>query len=124
MIRHCLISRRIVGQVGYVQSKLLRDEGGEIMGYRSPVLYQLRKRDARVPQERELQRDAQLVPLLPSRADDLDIRRLEGVEPCQVVAISRDGEDLVALALGQELMLALRHADSRPQKVICAYGQP
>lgn len=34
-----------------------------------------------------------------------------------------DGEDLIALALGQELMLALRHADSRPQKVICASGQ-
>src|SRR3546814_3059489 len=35
MIRHCLIPRRIVGQLGYVQTKLLRDESGEIMGYRS-----------------------------------------------------------------------------------------
>src|SRR3546814_6419446 len=78
MIRHCLIPRRIVGQLGYVQTKLLRDESGEIMGYCSPVLYQLRKGDARVPQERELQRHAQLVPSLPSRADDLDIGRLEG----------------------------------------------
>src|SRR3546814_19383554 len=33
MIRHCLIPRRIVGQLGYVQTKLLRDESGEIMGY-------------------------------------------------------------------------------------------
>jgi hypothetical protein len=32
MIRHCLIPRRIVGQLGYVQTKLLRDESGEIMG--------------------------------------------------------------------------------------------
>jgi hypothetical protein len=60
---------------------LFRDEGGEIMGYRSLVLYQLRQCDARVPQERELQRDTQLVPSLPSCADDLDVRRLEGVEP-------------------------------------------
>jgi hypothetical protein len=51
------------------------------MGYRSLVLYQLRQCDARVPQERELQRDTQLVPSLPSCADDLDVRRLEGVEP-------------------------------------------
>lgn len=36
MIRHCLIPRRIVGQLGYVQTKLLRDESGEIMGYCSP----------------------------------------------------------------------------------------
>jgi hypothetical protein len=123
MIRHCLIPRRIVGQLGYVQTKLLRDESGEIMGYCSPVLYQLRKRDARVPQERELQRHAQLVPSLPSRADDLDIGRLEGIEPGQMVAIGRDGEYLIAFALGQELMLALRHAVSCPQKVIWAYGQ-
>src|SRR3546814_7850540 len=117
MIRHCLIPRRIVGQLGYVQTKLLRDESGEIMGYCSPVLYQLRKGDARVPQERELQRHAQLVPSLPSRADDLDIGRLEGIEPGQMVAIGWDGEDLIAFALGQELMLALRHAVSCPQKV-------
>lgn len=123
MIRHCLIPRRIVGQLGYVQTKLLRDESGEIMGYCSPVLYQLRKRDARVPQERELQRDTQLVPSLPSRADDLDIGRLEGIEPGQMVAIGRDGVYLIAFALGQELMLALRHAVSCPQKVIWAYGQ-
>lgn len=123
MIRHCLIPRRIVGQLGYVQTKLLRDESGEIMGYCSPVLYQLRKRDARVPQERELQRHAQLVPSLPSRSDDLDIGRLEGIEPGQMIAIGRDGEDLIAFALGQELMLALRHAVSCPQKVIWAYGQ-
>src|SRR3546814_4545293 len=93
------------------------------MGYCSPVLYQLRKGDARVPQERELQRHAQLVPSLPSRADDLDIGRLEGIEPGQMVAIGWDGEDLIAFALGQELMLALRHAVSCPQKVIWAYGQ-
>src|SRR3546814_7797155 len=93
------------------------------MGYRSLVLYQLRQCDARVPQERELQRYAQLVPSLPSCADDLDVRRLEGVESGQMVAIGRDSEDLSALAFGQELMLALRHADSRPQKVIWAYGQ-
>src|SRR3546814_3394218 len=93
------------------------------MGYCSPVLYQLRKGDARVPQERELQRHAQLVPSLPSRADDLDIGRLEGIEPGQMVAIGWDGEDLIAFALGQELLLALRHAVSCPQKVIWAYGQ-
>ena len=122
MIRHCLISRRIVSQVGYLLTKLLRDEGSEIMGYCSSVLYQLRKRAARVPQERELQRHAQPVPSLPSRADDLDIQSFEGLEPCRAVAIGRDGEDLIALALGQELMLALRHAGSRPQKVICPYG--
>src|SRR3546814_9878096 len=29
MIRHCLIPRRIVGQLGYVQTKLLRDERSE-----------------------------------------------------------------------------------------------
>jgi hypothetical protein len=41
-----------------------------------------------------------------------------------MVAFGRDGEDMIAFALGQELMLALRHADSRPQKVIWDYGQP
>src|SRR3546814_4710941 len=41
-----------------------------------------------------------------------------------MVALARDGEDLIAFALGQELMLTLRHSDSRPQKVIWAYGQP
>jgi hypothetical protein len=40
-----------------------------------------------------------------------------------MVAVGRDGEDLIALTLGQELMFALHHADSRPQKVIWAYGQ-
>src|SRR3546814_10612389 len=40
-----------------------------------------------------------------------------------MVAIGWDGEDLIAFALGQELMLALRHAVSCPQKVIWAYGQ-
>src|SRR3546814_14216481 len=35
MVRHRLIPRCIVGQVGYVETKLFRDEGGEIMGYRS-----------------------------------------------------------------------------------------
>jgi hypothetical protein len=40
-----------------------------------------------------------------------------------MVAIGRDGEYLIAFALGQELMLALRHAVSCPQKVIWAYGQ-
>src|SRR3546814_4199230 len=54
---------------------------------------------------------------------DLDIGRLEGIEPGQMVAIGWDGEDLIAFALGQELMLALRHAVSCPQKVIWAYGQ-
>jgi hypothetical protein len=29
-----------------------------------------------------------------------------------MVAIGRDREDLIAFAFGQELMLALRHADS------------
>jgi len=124
MVGHCLVPGSIVSQISDAQAKLFRDEGGEIMGDRSSVLYPLRQCDAWVAQERKLQRDAQLVPSLPSCADDLDVRRLEGIEPSQMVAISRDGEDLIALVLGQELMLALRHADSRPQKVICAYGQP
>lgn len=98
MVRHGLVPRRIVSQIRDAQAKLFCDEGGEIMGHRSPVLYQLRQCDARVAQERELQRDAQLVPSFPSRADDLDVRRLEGVEPSQVVAIGRDGKDLIALA--------------------------
>src|SRR3546814_14471303 len=103
MIRHCLIPRRIVGQLGYVQTKLLRDESGEIMGYCSPVLYQLSKRDARVPQERELQRHAHLVPSLPSRADDFDIERPEGLEPGQMIAIGRDGGDLLGFPPRREL---------------------
>src|SRR3546814_12009292 len=58
-----------------------------------------------------------------SDLDDLDIGRLEGIEPGQMVAIGWDGADLIAFALGQELMLALRHAVSCPQRVIWAYGQ-
>src|SRR3546814_19836303 len=52
MVRHRLIPRRIIGQVGYVETKLFRDEGGEIMGYRSLVLSQLRPGDTRVPSDR------------------------------------------------------------------------
>jgi hypothetical protein len=59
MVRHRLIPCGIVGQISYAQAKLLRDESGEIMGYRSPVAYQLREGDARMPQKGELQRDAQ-----------------------------------------------------------------
>src|SRR3546814_20491214 len=66
MVRHRLIPRRIIGQVGYVATKLFRDEGGEIMGYRSLVLYQLRQCHTRVPSERELPRSAQLVQSHPS----------------------------------------------------------
>src|SRR3546814_13617047 len=123
MFRNCLTPRGIVGQLGYVQTKLRRDESGEIMGYCSPVLYQLRMGDARVPQERELQRHAQLVASPPSRADALDIGTLEGIAPGNMVAIGWDGEDLIAFASGQELMLARRHAVSCPQTVIWAYGQ-
>src|SRR3546814_8995836 len=75
MVRHRLIPCGIVGQISYAQAKLLRDESGEIMGYRSPVAYQLREGDARMPQKGELQRDAQPVPSLPPRADDLNVRR-------------------------------------------------
>jgi len=64
------------------------------------------------------------VPSLTSRADDLDVGRFEAIEPGQRVAVGRDGEDLIALTFGQELMLAPGPADSRPQKVIWAYGQP
>src|SRR3546814_15968165 len=56
-------------------------------------------------------------------AYDLDMGRREGIEPGLRVVIGWDGEDLIAFALGQELMLALRHAVSCPQKVIWAYGQ-
>ena len=66
-------------------------------------------------QKGKLQRNAQLVPSLAACADDLDVRRLEGIEPGQMAAVGRDGEDLNALTLGQELMFVLRHADSRPQ---------
>jgi hypothetical protein len=70
-----------------------------------------------------LQRNPKLVPPLASLADDFDVR-LEGVEPGQTVPICRDGEKLIALTLGQELMFVLHHADSRPQKVIIwGYGQ-
>src|SRR3546814_14703873 len=99
MIRHCLIPRRIVGQLGYVQTQFLRDESGEIPGYCPPVLYQLRKGDARVPQERELQRHAQLVPSPPSRADDLDIGRLEGERKSALSA--KSGSVRVDLAVRQ-----------------------
>src|SRR3546814_9271673 len=104
MVRHRLIPCGIVGQISYAQAKLLRDESGEIMGYRSPVAYQLREGDARMPQKGELQRDAQPVPSLPPRADDLNVRRLEGIEPGQMVTNGRDREDLAALAFGQELI--------------------
>lgn len=39
-----------------------------------------------------------------------------------MVAVGRDGEDLIALTLGQELMFALHHVDLRPQKVIWNHG--
>src|SRR3546814_6564825 len=55
MVRHRLIPRRIIGQVGYVETKLFRDEGGEIMGYRSLVLYQLRQCDRSEEHTSELQ---------------------------------------------------------------------
>src|SRR3546814_18541034 len=93
------------------------------MGYRSPVAYQLREGDARMPQKGELQRDAQPVPSLPPRADDLNVRRLEGIEPGQMVTIGRAREDLAAHAFGHELIIALCHADSCPPQVNCYYGQ-
>src|SRR3546814_11056605 len=111
MVRHRLIPCGIVGQISYAQAKLLRDESGEIMGYRSPVAYQLREGDARMPQKGELQRDAQPVPSLPPRADDLNVRRLEGIEPGQMVPIGRDSADMAGLAFGHELILALFHSE-------------
>src|SRR3546814_12533169 len=117
MVRHRLIPCGIVGQISYAQAKLLRDESGEIMGYRSPVAYQLREGDARMPHKGELQRDAQPVPSLPPRADDLNVRRPEGIEPGQMVPIGRDREDLAAPASGPQLMRALFYHASFPHQV-------
>src|SRR3546814_13548641 len=102
MVRHRLIPCGIVGQISYAQAKLLRDERGEIMGYRSPVAYQLREGDARMTHKGELQRDAQPVPSIPPRADDHNVARLEGIETGQMVTIGRDSEATTALAFGPE----------------------
>jgi hypothetical protein len=69
-------------------------------------------------QKSELQRNPELVPPLASLADDFDVRGLEGIVPGQLVPICRDGEKVIALTFGQELMFALHHADSCPQKAV------
>jgi hypothetical protein len=68
------------------------------------------------------QRHAHSVPSFPTFADDLHIRRLEGVEAGERITVGWDGEDLIALALGQKLMFAFRHADFCPQKIMWGYG--
>jgi hypothetical protein len=46
----------------------------------------------------------------------------EGVEAGERITVGWDGEDLIALALGQKLMFAFRHADFCPQKIMWGYG--
>jgi hypothetical protein len=45
MVRHGLLPYRVIGQVGYAQTELLRDKAARSWGL-LPILDQLRKRDA------------------------------------------------------------------------------
>jgi hypothetical protein len=53
----------------------------------------LGQRCAGMSYQRQLQGNSHSIPALPARTDDLHVRRLEGVEPGQLVTVSRDRED-------------------------------
>lgn len=101
MIGHGLTPAGIIGQDRRSHAKLRRHESQKFSGYLFPLLQKLREQHPRVTKKRELQSSAKPVPRLPAGADDGEVGRLEGVEPRQQVAVSRDADQLLALGGGK-----------------------
>ena len=116
MVSHCLTAGGVVGQHSRRNDNLFRNERKQLRRNLSFVLEHLSKWRARMPEQGELQSSTKLVPLLAADADDVDVGRLERVEPSQQVSIGRNAEQDFALCFAEQFVLALLHRDSPSTK--------
>lgn len=89
MIGHGLAPQAVIRQGLHRDADLLGDEDDQIIG-KAAAMEHLRHCHTGVPQQCQLQRDVKAILILPALKDQIDLHRLEGIRPDEVVPALRE----------------------------------
>jgi hypothetical protein len=123
MIGRGLAPQAVIRQGLHRDADLLGDEDDQII-WKAAAIEHLRHCHARVPQQCQLQRNAKAIVILPALKDQIDIHRLEGIKPDEIIPVLRNVQKLLSFVITQKFMLMHPdHALLCPQKANSIYGQ-